>query len=317
MASISWKIVLLLAGAAAIVIRLLLDSDFGQSTLLYILVPFVLSLLIAFFTRNTERTSVAARYVNNLRISTIVFLATSAFLMEGFICVLMFMPIYYVFVTIGFIFAALMEDKKDENDEEQERSKLRVAVIPLLVLVLVSEGLFPETTFERDNTATFVADSPLSVAALQNNMAQPIAFDSERHWFMQLFPMPDRVDAGSLGEGDIHKVHFTYRRWFFTNIHQGEIHLKIARVAPDHVRTKVIRNDSYLANYMEIDGTDIRFSPKPDGGTRVALTVRYTRSLDPVWYFGPMQQFAAKQSAKQFLQDIIFRHAVKEVKDGT
>jgi hypothetical protein len=309
---ISWKIVLLIIGVATLTIRTLLDSSFGQGTLLYLLVPFAISLALAFFTRSSEDRSVGYRYVNHLRISTIVFLATSVVLFEGFICVLMFMPIYYLSVSVAFFIMWLARDK----DEDDHRNTFRVVALPSIFLLLVTEGMIPATTIERTNTATIIAESRLSIAELQANMARPITFDSERHWFMQLFPLPDMVEAGSLGAGDVHKLHFTYKRWFFTNAHKGEMHIKIAKVSPTHVRTEVTRNDSYLDNYMTIGGTDVRFTPLATGGSRVALTVRDERRLDPAWYFGPMQQLAAKESGRQFLRDIIMRHPVEELESG-
>lgn len=302
---ISWKVILLVVGVSTLTLRALLDSEFGTTTLVYIAVPFLVSVALAFLTKQSEDRSWGMRYLNHLRISTIVILATSAFLFEGFICVAMFMPIYYLFVSVGFAFAA-MTDKSDGQDS----NTLKAYSVPVLVLVLVSEGLIPVTATERAGTATFVAESALTPAQLQANMAKPISFQTERHWFLKLFPLPDKIAAGTLNEGDIHKLNFTYKRWFFTNTHKGEMHIKIAKVSDRHIRTEIIRNDSYLANYMHIDGTDIRFSPQANGRTRVALSVRYERKLDPAWYFGSMQHFAAEQSAKLFLSDIIFRHPV-------
>ena len=245
-----------------------------------------------------------------MRSSTIVFLATSVVLFEGFICVAMFMPIYYVFVSVGFAFVAGFSQKDAEDSDLTNTFK--AYGLPVLVLMMVSEGLVPATTVERSGTATYVSESPLSVAELQANMARPIAFESERHWFLKLFPLPDEIAAGSLREGDLHTFHFTYKRWIFTNAHKGEMHVKIAKVSDRHIRTEITRNDSYLANYMRIDGTDVRFTPQANGKTRVAVSVRYERRLDPAWYFGSMQHFAAEQSAKLFLSDIIFRHEVAE-----
>lgn len=302
---ISWKVILLVVGVSTLTLRALLDSEFGTTTLVYIAVPFLISVALAFLTKQGQDRSWGMRYLNHLRISTIVFLATSAFLFEGFICVAMFMPIYYLFVSVGFAFAA-MTDKSDG----QHSNTLKAYSVPVLVLVLVSEGLIPVTATERAGTATFVAESALTPAQLQANMAKPVSFETERHWFLKLFPLPDKIAAGTLNEGDIHKLNFTYKRWFFTNTHKGEMHIKIAKVSDRHIRTEIIRNDSYLANYMHIDGTDIHFSQQANGRTRVALSVRYERKLDPAWYFGPMQHFAAEQSAKLFLSDIIFRHPV-------
>ncbi len=314
---ISWKVLLVVIGVSTLTLRFLLDSQFGTTTLVYILVPFVISVALAFLTKSSESTRYRYRYLNHMRIMTIVFLATSVLLFEGFICVLMFMPIYYGFATIGFFFSWLARDKSlDDKGSSDLTNTFKVAAIPVLVLMLVSEGLFSATTVPRPATATLVADTPLSVAELQANMAQPISFESDRHWFLELFPMPDSIQAGSLAPGDMHTLHFTYKRWLFTNTHQGEMHVRIDKVSADHIRTKITRNDSYLGNYMDIDGTDIRFTPKADGGTRVALTIRYDRLLDPAWYFGPMQQLAAKESARLFLSDIILRHPVEEVANG-
>ena len=314
--NVSWKIILLVIGVATLTLRLLLDSEFATTTLVYIAVPFLISVALAFFTKNMEERSWRARYVNHLRISTIIFLATSIILFEGFICVAMFMPIYYLLVSLGFAAGALFEPSKDKQSHNDLNDTFKAYALPVIVLMMVTEGLTPMTTVERNGAATFVADSHQTVEQLQVNMAKPIAFGEDRHWFLKLFPLPDQVFAGSLKQGDIHKLHFTYKRWIFTNEHKGEMHVKIAKVSADHIRTEITRNDSYLSNYMHIDGTDVRFTPLPNGKTRVALTVRYERSLDPAWYFGPMQYVAARQSAKQFLTDIIMRHRVEEVVEG-
>ena len=65
-----------------------------NSTLLYLAVPFGISVLLSQLTSRSERPSLGWRYLDHLRDATIVLLATSAFLYEGFVCVLMFMPIY-------------------------------------------------------------------------------------------------------------------------------------------------------------------------------------------------------------------------------
>lgn len=298
--------ILFACGVAAIVLRMLLDSDFATSTVVYILVPFVFSAGLYFFVPRAKGEGVVADYLNHLRIVTIGFLLTSAFLFEGFICVLMFMPIYYLMATLAFAGAWLA--KRGEN-----KNRLRAVVIPVIVLVAAAEGLVPATTFERETAEEFVAYSPQSVDELKANMARPITFSGERHWFLRLFPLPDRIEAGSLAEGDVHKLHFTYRRWGFTNVHKGEMHIAITEVGEREIATRLIRNDSYLANYLDVHGTRIRFEPRADGGTIIRLKVLSRRTLDPVWYFGPIQKVATKNSARFFIEEIIARHEVEEL----
>jgi hypothetical protein len=299
---------LFIIGASALLIRTLLDSEFGKGTLLYLLVPFAISISLTIFTRKSSRPGRGWDYLNHLRFATIIFFATSALLFEGFICVLMFMPIYYGVVTIGYLFAWALD-----RANERGGNNLNAYALPALVLLLASEGLLPSTTVPRDRTATYVTYTSQSIAALKSNMAAPISFPAERYWFLKMFPLPDRIEAGTLGVGDVHKLHFTYKKWFFANFSEGEMQIRIAAVEPRHIRTEIVGNTSYLSHYMKIDGTDVRFTPLSSGQTRVSLTVKYHRLLDPAWYFGPMQQLAAEQSALYLAETIIIRRTRPEV----
>lgn len=289
---------------------MILDSDFSNSTLLYILVPFCISIALYFLTKNNSQEGHLRQYFNHLRYATIVFLATSAVLMEGFLCVLMFMPIYYFFVTLGYFFGWLFSSGKKKDNE------IGVYVLPLLVMVLVSEGLLPLTTLPRDNTATYQTTTSQSVAALKQNMANPIVFPANRNGFFSLFPLPDKVQAGTLELNDVHNLHFTYKKWGWGNFDTGEMDILIARNDPLHIETKILKNTAYLSHYMEIEGTDVRFLPLKNGDTQITLTVKYKRLLDPAWYFGPMQKTAAKQSAKYLVENIIVRDAKTEMFGG-
>ncbi len=296
----TWLVVLFITGGAALTIRTLLDSQFGKGTLLYLIVPFAISIALSLLTRSTSRKGHFWAYLNHMRFAAIIFLATSAVLFEGFICVLMFMPIYFVLVSAGYFFMWFQDNRDDGSNR-------RAYALPALIVVLASEGMLPATTVPRDRRATYVTVTDQSIASLKANMAAPIRFPAERYWFLKIFPLPDRVSAGSLGVGDVHRLHFTYKKWFLTNNSEGELRIRIAAVEPQHIRTEIVRNSSYLSHYMRIDGTDVRFTPLADGRTRIALTVNYRRLLDPAWYFGPMQQLAAEQSARYLVENIIVR----------
>jgi hypothetical protein len=288
--------------AATLTTRAVLDSSFRNSTLLYLLIPFAISIAIHVTLPATEGDSPTQRYGRHLRAATIVMLASSALLFEGFLCVLFFMPIYYAMVTTGFLFSWLAD--RDGGGHSGAYA------IPVVVAVLAAEGLTGPTTVPRYNEATYTQILPGSAESLQANMARPIRFEANRHWFLWLFPMPTRVDAGTLRAGDVHRLHFVYKRWFFTNVQRGDMAIRIAEVSPARIRTEIVQNDSYLSHYMKIDGTEVRFRNAGGGRTQVSLTVKYHRLLDPAWYFGPMERLAARQSAR-YLIDTIIAH-----KDG-
>ena len=289
--------VIFMIGLSFFAIRTLLDSRFGTGTLLYLIVPFVTSALLYFFTKPIETESIGGGFVNHIRLVTIIFLMTSAFLMEGFLCVLFFMPIYYFMALIGFFFAWLMRD----------RSSLKSMSLPIIVAALSIEGMLPETTFPRQNTATYIAQTNQNIETLKFNMAKEIIMPKKRGWLLSVFPLPDKISAGTLIEGDTHNLHFTYKKWGVGNFHKGEMDILISKVDATHIQTRITKNTAYLANYAKIEGTDVHFTPLYNGGTEVSLTVKYERSLDPVWYFGPMQKIAAEQSAKYLVDNIIIR----------
>ncbi len=294
-----WMVV---TGLAAFAMRLLLDSRFGKTTITYLLFPFLLSLIIYHFVPRSLRQDVVGRYWNQVVAATAVMLASSLILFEGFLCVLMFLPIFYFGVTLGFIYAV-----SREKSARRGPTRHGVHLLPLLVLGLSLDGILPfgYDPHRQDATVTEVVTG--SIRDLKHNMAKPITFDLPRHWFVSLFPLPERIEAGSLAVGDVHRLYFTYSRWIFTNDKHGSMALRIEEVGADYVRTRVIENTSYLAGYLAIQGTEVRFQAIDERRTAVALTIHYERLLDPGWYFGPIQRFVVEESARYLIHTIIAR----------
>ncbi len=296
----NWGRLFLIIGICAVILRLLIDSRFGHSSFLYLAIPFVIAVLLYFFTSAEEGQSTVARYGSLFRNGTIVMLATSFILFEGFICVLMFLPIYYISLFIGFAFSTALERSRN-------KSKTPVHIIPVLVLMMSSEGMFLATTMPREGQVTYTQTVDASIAELKQNMAEPIVFDQRRTWFLSIFPLPTEVKAASLNVGDIHSLHFVYKRWFFTNIQEGDMQLLIADVGDDFVRTEIISNSTYLASYMSIDGTEVHFTALDGNRTEVSITLFFERKLDPAWYFGTLQRIAMRQSAAYLIDTVIQR----------
>ncbi len=301
-----WAYLLFTVGIFAFLIRLILDSNFANSAVLYVAIPFLVSFAIFQFTPKPESARIWQRYLAHMRDATIIMLATSVILFEGFICVLMFMPIYYLIVSVGFGAEALVK-----RGSGGQRNRLKASLLPLAIAILALEGLTPSTSFERQNQVTRSVIVDASIDDLKANMAADIEFSDRRHWFLSIFPLPVDVAAGTLNAGDVHRLDFIYKRWFFTNIDRGEFHLRIDEVSENRIQTSVTRNTSYLAKYLNIQGTTVEFRPTADGRTEVALTIYYERLLDPAWYFGPMQKFAVSRSADYLMDQVIIR----EVRD--
>ena len=290
-----WVYIVFIIGVASLAIRQLYDRNFIDNAFLYVAIPFIISFLLFHFARKGNR-----GFGGHVLDATIIMLASSAFLFEGFICVLFFYPIYILFVSISYASSSASEKRKENG----EGSHLKSSFVPLIVAVMALEGTAPSTSFERKNTVTrsFIIDA--DVKTIQNNMAEPFELPKERPWFISVFPIPVATRAGSLEQGDIHEMDFVYKRWFFTNIKSGQIALRIDTVNDQRIETTLIKNTSYLSTYLNIKGSEIDFIPLKDGRTRVDLTMRYERLLDPAWYFGPLQKYASIQMCDYFVENV-------------
>ena len=293
--------VLIIAGLGSLAIQLLIRSDYDRTALLYLAVPYSVAVLITLLRPYRQNDKWWEGFISHSVTALVVFLASSVVLFEGFLCVLFFMPIYFLGVTLAFI-ASWIAVARDAH-----RSKTYATAIPLLVAFLSLEGTSEITTFDRHNTATATATTTLSPQALLQNLAMPFELPSSDDWMLGLFPMPHRIEAGSLEVGDIHRVHTRYHRWFVTNTHEGEIELRIDSITPERVTTSFIRDTSFFSSYVRLIGTEFQFATDENGLTHVSLTVSYERRLDPAWYFQPIQQYAMKSMAAHLIEEVLIR----------
>jgi len=302
-----WIRYILIIGFFFIVTRLVLDSRFAQSSLLYCLVPYSVAVILYLFMPQPQGRYRWQRFARHMFGAIIVMLATSALLFEGFICVLMFMPIYIFFAILGFALAPKEWPTRNSADV------FRVSFVPILIAVISLEGTSASLSFEREHSVTRTQTVSLTPAQIRENLAKPIHLDADRSAFLSIFPLPSYVEAGTLKAGDIHKAHFKYKRWGMdgVNVKTGETWLKLATVEPLHIQTEVVKDTSYFASYLTIHGTDIQLKPVDADTTEISLTIHYRRELDPAWYFGPLQKTAIKQSGDYLIEHVIARGADK------
>ncbi len=292
---------LAIAGIASIAIQLLIRTNYDHSALLYLAVPYVVAVLITLLRPYDKSQYWWQQYLSHALSALVVFLGSSVLLFEGFLCVLFFMPIYFVGVTLAFLahWVGISWDNR--------RGKTYANAIPLLIATLAVEGTTEHTTVDRSNVATAEVLTNLSSEELLSNLAQPFALPPSNDWMLGIFPMPYDIQAGTLNVGDVHRAKLRYKRWFVTNVHNGEIAIRIDSVESDRVTASFIKDTSYFSNYLTLTGSDIRFAATEQGTTKVTLSIAYERELDPAWYFQPIQQYAVAAMAEHLVQQFLIR----------
>ena len=291
--------ILLVIGVVSILIRLLFSYNFHTSALLYVGIPFVVAILLIYVVDKPKKTTAPAKLAYFCIWSLIVMLGSSIVLFEGFICVVMFMPIYFFFVLL-MLGVDHIANKKRQNG----KNTLRVHLIPVLIVISAFEGAIPSFEFERDYTVKREIVINASSEAIKAKLISPMHLDVDRNWLLTLFPMPTNINAESLKTGDVHQIDFVYHRWFVTNTHSGSMVLELTEVQDNYIKTTFLEDTSYIGNYLDLKGTEIRFVAQSDGTTKVSLSIHYHRTLDPVWYFGPLQEYAISKMAELLLSEL-------------
>ena len=290
---------LTLAMIFALAMYLLLAGGLFHSSLLYIFIPYCISVAITAFRSYEKPTSLLKGYLGHLLTALTVVLGAMILLGEGFVCIAFFVPIHIIVITVTYIGYAIKERKGRGNKFG--------FIIPAVVLAISMEGTSATLSFERLNHVDVFRTSSLTVSEIKANLAKPFDLDKKRHWLISIFPMPYRIDAGSLKAGDVHTVYTRYHRWFIANTHEGQSKFLIESVTPNRINTKVISDTTYFSTYLSGTGTQIDLTPNADGGTDIRFRVKYRRNLDPAWYFQPLQKFAVGKMGELIINELMIR----------
>ena len=284
----------------AAIIQFLIIMRLFNSAILYVLIPYSVSIFVAWFRPSANQNSLLYRYCRHLAYALMILLSTSILLGEGFVCVVFFFPIYILIVSITFLV-------KGSNNRRKDNKNIMSVAMPLIIAVMSLEGTSTSFSLPRQSFIEVNRVTPLSVNEIKQNLAKPFNLEKDRHWVLSIFPMPYQIDAGSLQAGDIHKIYTRYHRWFVTNTHEGEAELLIEEVTDNQVKTKLISDTTYFSSYLTMSGTQITLTEVAQGQTKITLRIDYLRKLDPAWYFHSLTQFGVSKMANLLLDEVMIR----------
>lgn len=311
-----WIRYLLLIAAASGMTRFALGTQWmRESAVLYVLIPYLVGVLVYLVTPPASGIGFWARLWTHMRTALIVMLSTSLLLFEGFLCVVMFLPIYFFFAiliiaTNSRYMKAPSDSILSENSDGGPGQHLRSSLIPMIIVILSLEGI-PGTGVslgpDKATTVSRTAVLDLTPAQVRANIIGHTYPAAGRSRFLALFPRPISVDAQSLDIGTIHTAHMEYRRWGLAhiNVHRGTTVMEFTESTPTRLRARFIHDDSYLSHYMNFETWELDMIPLTTGQTQVTITVGYERKLAPAWYFAPLQKKAVGDGLDYALRDIL------------
>jgi len=77
----------------------------------------------------------------------------------------------------------------------------------------------------------------------------------------------------------------------------GKLVLAIDEQGPGLLSWRALSDDSHMRHFLTWQSARVEWQAVDAAHTRVTWTIRYSRDLDPAWYFGPMERYAVHLAA--------------------
>lgn len=280
-----WIFTILCIASFSIVYRLIVYSHLEQTSLMFIGLPTALALAL---TTTRPASSVTGRILKGM---TMFFLLLGILAVEGFICILIASPLFYL---IGAIIGGISDHMRKK---EQHRNHFySIAIVALLLSSL--EGVNALLSFDREETVTIEETYPIGAEEVKSALKRGPNFDLEQlPVFLQLgFPLPQSIDGEGIELGDQWTIHFAGGEG-----EPGDLVVEVTATTANSIEFSNNSDQSHIAHWLH--WRKIKWSWQASGETTsVAMEITYRRDLDPAWYFKPIERYGVTKAGEYFMQ---------------
>lgn len=260
--------------AALLLYRVLHAGHLEQTALFYLGLPAVIAVTVILTARPRTVTGLI------MAVITVGLALAGPLLGEGIVCLVFAAPLFYF---IGLVFGLIADGLR--------RRGTNAVAVPLVLLTLAGGGAELAAP-PRDGEVT--VSVPASGRDVERALAAAPRFGAFDSPLLRLgFPRPVRAAGEGLRAGDRREVVFTPRRSLGIGAapEPRSMTLGVKERAPGRVTFSVVR-DTTLARWLDLREAEFAW-----GGGRITVTLRYRRTFDPSWYFGPLQRYALGEAA--------------------
>jgi hypothetical protein len=273
----------LLTTVFAVSYRAIRHEGFGHTGLMFVGLPAVLAILLAMLPRAKSATGAIAKGI------TFAMLIVAPLLGEGFICILMASPIFFL---IGVIVGAFV-------DRSRRSKGVTLSCCALVLLPMSLEGVVPQLTFNRMQTVTVTRTVNAGLADVETALSESPRISYPLPAFLRLgFPRPLASFGEGLSPGATRTVHFTGAE----GAPPGDLVVAVTAHRPGYLRTQTIADHTKLAQWLGWKSSEVTWTTIDATHTSVTWSIRFERELDPAWYFIPFERLAVHEAALYMIQ---------------
>ena len=282
------------AAVSSIVYQWLQHHHLDQTAALFIGIPVLLSLLVVFRVSPRSATGVACKAM------TIGLLLSMMFLWEGALCVAMSAPLFYAI--------AVLVGTAVDLARRKGASQSTLSCLTVLVLVPMSlEGVTEKTSFNRDEWVTETRLVHAPAAEVSRAILAPPRFDRPLPLYLRAgFPRAThmRIEQSATGSRWIITVRGGEMKLNGMEPRTGTLVLQLEEARAGSMHWRAISDDSHMTHFLRWREARVGWQPVAEDVTRVTWSLRYDRGLDPAWYFGPWERYAARLAAGYLIDSV-------------
>jgi hypothetical protein len=260
--------------------RYLVGAKYIHSAAMFEGIPAILAILLAL---TPKAKTVTGGIVKGI---TLALLIIAPMLGEGYLCILMASPLFYL---IGLLVGIPVDIAK-----RRERSGTTLSCIVLLLTPMCLEGVVPQLTFSRGQSVEMNKMVSAPAAQVEDSLARSPRIQLALPQFLRIgFPRPLAAEGQGLEPGDERSILFSGAE----GDPAGWLRMRVAERRPGYVRFETISDHSKLTQWILWDSSEVTWTPADNTHTRVTWRIHFERQLDPAWYFTPWERAAVRQAA--------------------
>ncbi len=275
-----WRVVAVIVAyaVAALLYKLLMHEKLGHSAAMFVGIPAVLAILLVLA---PPAGSVTGRILKGI---TLALLLLAPLLGEGYVCILMAAPLFYI---VGIAVGILI-------DWQRKRRGATLTCVALLLLPMCLEGMVPQLTFNRAQTVEARSVVAASAEDVEYALTRSMRVNTPLPQPLRIgFPRPIAASGEGLAIGDTRTIHFTGAE----GDPPGDLRMRVTERRPGYVRFETVSDGSKLTQWVRWTSSEVEWKALDERRTAVTWRIHFERQLDPAWYFTPWERAAVRQAA--------------------
>lgn len=255
---------------ASITFRFLNDFNFEQTSILFIGIPALITVLVI---KNYDTPKTGQGIV--FRVITLFLLMSSILLGEGTVCILFMAPIFYgVAALIVFIF---------DYSSGTDNKTYSLVIIPLLLIVAQ-----PSEINKLGKINTIQNFKIIEKNCDFNTFKNTYNLKNNLPKFLKLgFPKPISITNTGINVGDTQNILFKSETKGV-----GLLSLKIQEKTNNKMVFEIVEDSSHINHWLtwrKIEVEIININPRK---SKIVWTTSFRCDLGPSWYFEPLEKYA-------------------------